>query len=128
MVKHGMVIRSCEVRSSQHNLSYKGLYNNGSNQEPVKTMNRRVLVNTSLNAFTRSGYPPADERLDADILRAEETLSLDLAEPGPLSLEGGVGCFKSGTRGLAGGARPPWSSAKNTVLAYSPISTTHWTS
>ena len=41
---------------------------------------------------------PADERLDADGRLAPDVLSLDLADPGPLSLEGGVGCLRSGTR------------------------------
>lgn len=58
---------------------------------------------------TRTNHnPPAEDLLEADGLLADDILSLDLAEPCPLSLEGGVGCFISGTRVLlVGGARPP---------------------
>lgn len=56
----------------------------------------------------RIHHPPAEDLLEADGRLADDILSLDLAEPCPLSLEGGVGCFISGTSVLlVGGARPP---------------------
>lgn len=50
---------------------------------------------------------PADERLDADGRLAEDNLSLERAEPGPRSLEGGVGFISGSTVLLGGGAKPP---------------------
>ena len=50
---------------------------------------------------------PADDRFDADGLRAEDILSLDRADPGPRSLEGGVGFISGITVLLGGGAKPP---------------------
>ena len=53
-------------------------------------------------------YLPPDDRFDAEGRLATDTFSLDLADPCPLSLGGGVGCLGSATRVLdGGGAKPP---------------------
>lgn len=55
---------------------------------------------------------PPEDRLEADGRLAPDIFSLDLADPWPLSLGGGVGCLMSGTFAIdGGGANPPWSSA-----------------